>query len=40
MRPLKNAAFKYQQIKKYGFKVSRKLWKTCSNQHERNLGEL
>ena len=35
---LKNANFKYNQIKRIGFKVSRPLWKNCLNSTPRNLG--
>ena len=39
MRPLKNATFKFSQIRKFGFNVSRKLWKSCTNKRLRNLGK-
>jgi len=38
MRPLRNARFKYSEIRRLGFKVSRPLWRSCTNIRERNLG--
>ena len=39
MRPLKNAQLKYPEVKRLGYKVSRSLWKNCSDRNERNKGK-
>jgi hypothetical protein len=38
MRPIKNANLKFKQVKRLGYKVSKHLWKSCSNSEERNKG--
>jgi hypothetical protein len=37
VRPFK-PNFKYGEMRKFGFSVSRYLWKTCDNQLERDKG--
>jgi hypothetical protein len=38
IRPFRAAQFKYSEMKRVGFKVSRPLWNSCLNPVERNLG--
>jgi hypothetical protein len=40
MRPLKKAAFRYSQVRRLGFPVSRPMWRGCLNSNERDLGNL
>jgi hypothetical protein len=40
MRPLKQAELKYPEVKRLGYKVSRHLWRNCSNINERNKGRI
>ena len=36
MRPLKNAQLKYPEVKRLGYKVSRSIWKNCSDRNFEN----
>ena len=38
VRPLKNACFKLKEVKRLGFSITKKLWRTCHNTLKRNLG--
>jgi len=38
IRPLKNANFKRDEVKRLGFNVSNNLWRTCNNKEKRNKG--
>lgn len=38
MRPLQEADIKYSELRRLGYRVSPKLWRTCHNRAERNKG--
>jgi hypothetical protein len=40
LRPLKKANFKYSEIRRMGYKVSRHLWNNCNDETPRNLGKV
>lgn len=39
IRHLRNAGFTFKQLKKFEFKLSKKLWNNCLNESERNPGK-
>ena len=38
IRPLKMAGIEFKQVRKLGFKVSKKLWQGCDDKSIRNPG--
>lgn len=38
VRPIKKTNIKYETIKKCGYPITKRLWKTCINKNERNRG--
>ncbi len=38
VRPFKLAGFSHQDLRNFGFPVSKKLWRNCLNENERSKG--
>jgi hypothetical protein len=38
VRPFKQAGFSFEDLKSFGFPLSKKLWRNCLNDSERSKG--